>query len=291
MVVVEILTDETQAFLVAHLLEFVGRQLVQVNVIGTGTLGSLARPLSERIRVPFYLTVVPLVPGCVAQHDGNSPFLLHIHDELTQIPAEGIDHLIPSSGLHLEHLALITCSWQLGTCLPGIDRTCIVMTELYQHKVTRTQRLVHFVPTTFVQIRAGTAACLGMVLDRNAVRVKQFMDDTSPPPHAVGVVIGILHRTVAHREKHRTTLATGSTGNGILLHRLQITCQLQPLAGPDSLSSRLGIDTCSKLTGMDTVDVEHILDLLFTELLKLTGADFIQVNERDTLFPGNLLCP
>ena len=42
---------------------------------------------------------------------------------------------------------------------------------------------------------------------------------------------------------------------------------------------------------MYTVDVEHIFHLILAELFKFAGTDIIQVNKRNMLFFGYLLCP
>ena len=140
------------------------------------------------------------------------------------------------------------------------------MSELNQHKISRLQGIINLIPTTFVQESAGTASCHGTVFYRNFIQIE---------------LIG----------NYRTFLFTTGACHSILLNGLQIIGQFQSLISTYSIRSRFRIDFSTESTCVYTVDVEHIFHLILTELLEFAGTDIIQINKRNLLFFGYLLCP
>ena len=130
-----------------------------------------------------------------------------------------------------------------------------------------------------------------MILYRDSFCVKQFVNNTSPSPHAIFIFISILHCTVSHRKQYRIPLFTGSPRNRIFFYRFQITRQFQPLIITDSFGCRFCIDTRAKSTCVNTVQIEHILYFFFAEFLKFACRDIIQINKRNSRFFSYLLRP
>ena len=167
------------------------------------------------------------------------------------------------------------------------------MTELDEHVVTWLKTVIYLIPSSLIEIRTGTATSLGCIHAGNLLRIEDGISLRAPAPHAVFVLIGILHGTVSCEEDDRFArfaLEILYRQSHIDHHRLQRS-QTWVLALCQSLSSRTGIHHRAEAGGMDMVGEEMILFLPMTIAVEFGSRYLIQINERNSFLLSHLLCP
>ena len=172
-------------------------------------------------------------------------------------------------------------------------RTDVVVSELDEHVVARLKTVIYLIPSSFIKIRTGTATRLGCIHAGNLLRIEDGISLRAPAPHAVFVLIGILHGTVACEEDDRFArfaLEILYRQSHIDHHRLQRS-QTWVLALCQSLSSRTGIHHRAEAGGVDIVGEEMILFLPMTIAVEFGSRYLIQINERNAFLLSHLLCP
>ena len=76
------------------LVEEVSGDVMEVNELTACFCCHLTIPFSVRIVAAFYLTVRPFITWCQRNQNGRGALFADILNELLQIPAKGIDHLV-----------------------------------------------------------------------------------------------------------------------------------------------------------------------------------------------------
>ena len=71
------------------------------------------------------------------------------------------------------------------------------MTELDEHVVARLKTVIYFIPSSLIEIRTGTATRLGCIHTGDLLWIEDGVSLRCPAPHAVFILIGILHGAVA----------------------------------------------------------------------------------------------
>ena len=171
--------------------------------------------------------------------------------------------------------------------------TDVVVTELDEHVVARLKTVIYLIPSSLIEIRTRTATSLGSIHTGNLLRIEDGVSLRSPSPHAVYILIGILHSTVACEEDNRFarfTLEILGRQSHIDHHRLQRS-QIRVLTLSQSLSSRTGIHHRAEAGSVDMVGEEMILLLPMTIAVEFGSRYLIQINERNSFLLSHLLCP
>ena len=290
---VAIVVDHGFLLAAALLVEIVGGGVVQVNECSTCLLGHFAIPLAIGVVAAFYLAVFPLVARCERHDYWRSALFLHVLNELLQIPAESINQFVATRFLHLVHVCRVGRAGYGAAHLLVVHRTNVVVAELDEHIVARLQRVVHLVPTAFVEIGACGASRLGTVHARDFLLVEHGAGLRTPAPHAVLVLVLVLYGGVAGDEHHGLAVLTLHThrGQGHVLHHGLQRSQLRVGACGQSLGGRAGIEFSSELACVDVVFVEVIALLPLAELVELASRYFVEVYVGYTLLLAHLFEP
>ena len=206
--------------------EEVGSNVVQIDEFAARFLADVAVPASVCVVAALNLAAGPLVARSQRDDDGRCTFLPHVVDELSEVPSEAVHHLV-IAGMDICYLhTLINDVAVIGLTLrclhlvdvAGVGRRSdttavfgpfyladVVVSELYEHEVARTQTVVDAVPTSFAQVTTATASSLSGVDDLYLALIENRICHGSPTPHAVFLLVFILHRGVAADEYHGTT--------------------------------------------------------------------------------------
>ena len=235
----------------------------------------------------------PLVARSQGNENWSSSLLTHILDELLQVPAERINHLILLAFFHLVDMAGILGTRYGTTHLLIGHRTDVIMTKLDEYVVARLKTVIYLIPSSLIEIRTGTATRLGCIHTGNLLRIEDGVSLRCPAPHAVFILIGILYGAIACEEDNRFawfTFKIFHRQSHIDHHRLQRS-QLRILAFSQSFCCRPGIHHRSETGGVDMIFKEMILLLPMTIAIKLSCRNLIQINKRYMLLLSHLLCP
>ena len=181
-----------------------------------------------------------------------------------------------------------------GTTVFGlVDGTDVVMSELNEYKIARFQRVIDTFPASFVQIRTTAAASHGGIDNINLGLVEDGVGYRPPAPHAVRILVGILHCAVTRDEHHRFTLSACQVVGGqlhIAHHGFQrVECWI--VTGHQTLGCRAGIHHGAKTTGMNFVEEEVVVGLPLTIRIEFLSGNLVQVNKGHTLLGSYLYEP
>ena len=156
------------------------------------------------------------------------------------------------------------------TLLHIVDGTDIVMAKLEKYEVARLEGIIDALPAALTDITARRTACHRHILPRDLQRVE---DDTclrAPTPHAVCVLVLVLHRRVACDKDHRLTcLTTLAVGWQLYVdhHRLK-GFQLRVRRVVDALCGRARVELGTIGGGVDMVTMEMVLFLPMAEAVE-----------------------
>ncbi len=243
----------------------------------------------------------PLVSWRHAADDGDGTLFAGIADELAQIPAVGVDHLVAVVALQAVDVAAVGNAGNVGTGLAGGDVAHVVMSELDDDVVAGAEAVVDLFPAPLLQIGAGTASGLGGIDDVHQglfclfVVQEQGRGDggVGPAPHAFGVVgdVLVLHGAVAAEVDGGLAVVCRRIGGVPGVGRCQVVRQPQPGAGADGLGSRAGIQPGAELAAVDFVQIEVVVHLRRAETLELACRGALEVDEGHVLLGADLLLP
>ena len=270
--------------------QVVGRQVMHIHEGHAQFLGHLLRPCSTAARAAFHLATRPLVARRHAHDHRVAPLLAHIIHKLTQIPSVRVHHLIGAVLRQTVHMATILHTTDVGTRLATSNVAHVIMSKLNQHIVARFDAVIHLFPAALLHESARTASGHGSIHQRTPLRVKHRVSHATPAPHAVIILILILHRAVARKEHHRFALLT----HKLLLRQLQrqqILLQCQSLTRRYSLSRRARIGASTQFARMYLVQIKHIVHLPRRVRLKLTRSRTLQVHPGHPHLACYLLLP
>ena len=167
------------------------------------------------------------------------------------------------------------------------------MTELDEHEIAWLQTVIHLLPTALVQVGTTTATGLGCIHNADFVFIKHRICHGPPAPHAVLILIGILHGAVASDKHHGLAIRTihlPGVQFHVLHHRLQ-RVQRRVAAGHQALGSRTGIHHRTKTTGVYLIQEEVVIGFPSTIAVQLSARYLVQVDKGHALFGSHLHQP
>ena len=123
------------------------------------------------------------------------------------------------------------------------------MAKLNGHEVAGLQGVIDGVPQAFADERARGTAGTGRIHQLYLVLVKDGRSLRGPAPHAVIVLVGILHRRVARKEDHRLSAEAIHIPDGLLgnLHEFQECLQLRIATIHNTHIGTIGVQLSTKL--------------------------------------------
>ena len=263
---------------------------MQVEEVDTRSVNHFTIPAAIAVVATFDTSARPLVARRQRDKDGRGALLARVVDHLLQIPTEAIDHLVAAVLLHLVDVAGVGCCGNHAALLRIGDGADVVMTELNEHVVARLQGVIDLLPKALADERARGASGAGCIDEVDFRLVEHLACQRCPTPHAVIVVVGILHRGVTREEDSRTGLTCRTSLMRLIAlwlhvqhHRLK-RCQRGMLTGHQALGGRACIHQCPEVRGMNLVAEEVILLLPTAVAVEFTPRDVVQVHIRHIEF-------
>ena len=254
---------------------------MQVEEVDTRSVDHFTIPAAIAVVATFDTSTRPLVAGRQRDKDGRSTFLARVVDHLLQIPTEAIDHLVAAVLLHLVDVAGVGSRGNHTALLRVGDGTDVVMTKLNEHVVARPQGVVDLLPEALADERARGASGTGCIDEVDLRLVEHLVCERCPTPHAVIVVVRILHRGVTREEDSRTGLTCRTSLMRLIAlwlhiqhHRLK-RCQRGMLACHQTLGSRARIHQCPEVRGVNLVAEEVILFFPAAVAVEFTPRDVV----------------
>ena len=232
------------------------------------------------------MPVAPDVSRCERDEDGRGAFLTDIVDELPQVPPERIDHLVPAVGLEFVDMAGISRSGDVGPFLEAVDGPHVIVSELNEYIVAWLYAVVHLVPPSLVEEGAAGASRHGAVGHGDFLRVEDVVCHGTPSPHAILVLVGVLHRTVAGEEHHRLAFLPLHLCRG-WFHSDEARFEEgypRMVASSNSLGGTSGVEHRPELAGVYLVAEEMVVHLLRSKSFEFACGDVVEVDVRHLLF-------
>ena len=157
------------------------------------------------------------------------------------------------------------------TKLRLVNLANVIMSELYQHVITRLQTVVDLVPTALGKIRAAATPSLCHIHHRNLLLVEHIVGHCTPAPHIVLFFVFVFYRTVAGNPNHRLAVRAVNLMMRqfyVLHHGLQ-RLKHRITAVPQSFCSRTSIHLSTKFACVDVVAKEVVFLLPLAEAIQL----------------------
>ena len=163
-----------------------------------------------------------------------------VEAELADVPAETVDPFVEACRLHLHQFLLVTVAFEFPACLAGVDRAAVVVPELDQHIVARTQFVVDDIPSSLIQEGPGTASCLGVVVHGYLLGVEVLAYYLAPADHAALRGVVDLAGGVPDDEEHRLAFLPQRAFVALLREEVGGEADVRALA--QFLGEGLGVD-------------------------------------------------
>ena len=160
-----VVVEHGSSFFLAHLVEGIGSDIVEVDEVNACCLYHFTIPFAVGVVATFHLPVWPFVARGEAHENRCASLFAHILNEFLQVPTERINHLVLSVGFHLIDVASVGCGTDDSTFFLGVDVADVVVSELNQHIVAWFNRVIDPIPKSFVEEGARGASCPGCIDD------------------------------------------------------------------------------------------------------------------------------